>query len=550
MSERWGLVPDWVPGQPLKIQLKDLHLKPEGYRLTDQEKHGLDYPAYLYDLESHRTVETWRLVRNRKLPAFTHISHSWGGLKPLSWVNIQGVSWPMEMPSSLSVDKMIESLHRMVKGKYLWIDWLCIPQNDPRLMNQEIAKQGSIFKLCEKVSVIWWHEARAQVVGEAMERLQNRFKELDNSSRMTQDAAADRLGEVVEWFLQFSWCTSLWTLQETASMSECTIYSGYGYEINFYETILKQKVSLTKHLMLRWLNTAFLALRKYLLRVWNEYKGSVNNHMSYTRANDILTRLCILGLASNEDWTPQVLLCGSEGRRTMRPEDSVYAIMGFFGISIPIAYNINLVSLKTRFRYELLRKLGSALFMFEQIQEPRTPGGSLWPKKGATPTIKLSNVEYDEWPGPLQVRPSGEVITDYACLPLNRTEEIVSFYGYTVGYWGLDKYNRKGPSCNAARYEQKKIYWSPFDTENKPGLGEMIERLKRRDISNQTFVLLRKPDFQIISTGKWVSVALIVLHMGTNTFLRIGHILLERDYRRNVKVDVFLEAKTKQVVIC
>ncbi|KAK7926805.1 hypothetical protein PG985_003803 [Apiospora marii] len=106
-------------------------------------------PQFLYDIDQARTVEVTQGV-----PPYAVIRHSWGRWATGGKVQVQGVGWLVPQNIRFRVESLPSTLkdQRHSRGvfgniRYVWIDLLCIPQDEGyATRSEEIKKQAQIFR--------------------------------------------------------------------------------------------------------------------------------------------------------------------------------------------------------------------------------------------------------------------------------------------------------------------------------------------------------------------------------------------------------------------
>lgn len=110
--------------------------------LSPEEKIGLPY--YLWDIKNRMTVET-STFRDQQ-PNYMCISHTWGRWRKPSKVKLKGVGWLIPENTRFDVTTLPQLLEDADFGLgYIWLDLLCIPQDDSEIAKREIARQTCIF---------------------------------------------------------------------------------------------------------------------------------------------------------------------------------------------------------------------------------------------------------------------------------------------------------------------------------------------------------------------------------------------------------------------
>ena len=185
-------------------------------------------PKRLYDSLTDQTVlaEDWMF----KL-GFVAVSYTWGRWR-VGWHQEHGTPWqvptivrhksdnPVECKFQMAELKKV--LRRMPDVRFFWIDVLCIDQsNKGPEKDQEIAKQGAIFKEARGVLVYLWSidDGRHLVVAlrELGDTLSFYWKLSTGDNRQAAADWEDRhphIGTLGKALRNDPWFTSLWALQE------------------------------------------------------------------------------------------------------------------------------------------------------------------------------------------------------------------------------------------------------------------------------------------------------------------------------------------------
>ena len=197
-------------------------------------------PYFLWDVEEERTRTTVEIIE--QLPQggtlwYRAVSHTWGRWKKHDepCISLPGVPWAIPQNSKFNV----QDLPRLVKGlkcRYLWLDLLCIPQDEsnPKMLEiqkSEIARQATIFRHATQV-VAWLNDVKnwlwttatikwlcfrflkltgfhvddGGLLDELLERFPTGPIELFDQTRSLDPETLHQLPN--------PWFTSLWTLQE------------------------------------------------------------------------------------------------------------------------------------------------------------------------------------------------------------------------------------------------------------------------------------------------------------------------------------------------
>lgn len=88
-------------------------------------------------------------------PVYEAISYTWGDPTTTQLITLDQIT---HLPISENVAKMLRYFRRRGKSRYVWIDALCLDQNNHAEKSQQINRMDSIYRLAGKVK-IWLGEA-------------------------------------------------------------------------------------------------------------------------------------------------------------------------------------------------------------------------------------------------------------------------------------------------------------------------------------------------------------------------------------------------------
>lgn len=188
-------------------------------------------PKWLYDSITDQTVRAEDYMFEQ---GFLAISYTWGRWRLKGgWHQEPGTRWnvptilrhqagnPIECKFDMA--KLKELLCRMPDVRYFWIDVLCINQGDQNPeKNEEIAKQGAIFKAAKGVLVYLWSIDDGTQLAAAIRELGDVLRfyctlptGVDHQAAADWEDRQPHIGSFGKALRADPWFTSLWTLQET-----------------------------------------------------------------------------------------------------------------------------------------------------------------------------------------------------------------------------------------------------------------------------------------------------------------------------------------------
>lgn len=122
-------------------------IEPSPWLLSEDGNKGMPY--YLWDVKRKRTVVVHRL---REKPKYVAVSHTWGRWCKGASDFVKGVPWKVPQNTKFEVHNLPAILAAVPLGfSYIWLDYVCIPQNRSRQAIIEISRQATIFREASKV---------------------------------------------------------------------------------------------------------------------------------------------------------------------------------------------------------------------------------------------------------------------------------------------------------------------------------------------------------------------------------------------------------------
>ena len=202
---------------------------PGGSRYIGVENKGK--PKWLYDSVTNKTVRAEDYMFEQ---GYMAVSYTWGRWRLKGgWHQELGTPWdvptilrhqpgnPIECKFDMA--ELKEVLRRMPDVRYFWIDVLCINQGDQNPeKDEEIAKQGAIFKEARGVLVYLWSIDDGKQLAAALRELGDVLRfywtlpiGVDHQAAADWKDRQPHIGAFGKALQTDPWFTSLWTLQET-----------------------------------------------------------------------------------------------------------------------------------------------------------------------------------------------------------------------------------------------------------------------------------------------------------------------------------------------
>ncbi|KIV88176.1 hypothetical protein PV10_09097 [Exophiala mesophila] len=174
-------------------------------------------------------------ARLSQRPQYTALSYSWGSARDISrtdvFVNGQAFSVSINLASALST--LRRQGHQM-----LWVDAICINQNDPGEKSKEVTRMFSIYRIAAEV-VIWLGEGVAR--DKEVQELQKVAGEISEGvSRAEDDAILKMAIAGLRRLLMAPYWSRVWIIQEVAAARRTRVCWGrYRFELHVLETMIR-----------------------------------------------------------------------------------------------------------------------------------------------------------------------------------------------------------------------------------------------------------------------------------------------------------------------
>ncbi|KAE9365758.1 hypothetical protein N431DRAFT_429984 [Stipitochalara longipes BDJ] len=156
-------------------------------------------------------------------PQYVAVSYAWGDAGDTRNIALEGSL----VPIAVSLYGALEALRQKVSSVLVWVDALCIDQQNTNERTQQVRLMTNIYSAAESVAV--WLGPEDDDSELAMDLLRKVASEADNQekiSRLISSPTAQReLGAVVSLFERDYW-RRLWVVQEIFNATSITVYCG------------------------------------------------------------------------------------------------------------------------------------------------------------------------------------------------------------------------------------------------------------------------------------------------------------------------------------
>lgn len=288
-----------------------------------------DYNAQLHVSLQHVQISPYRQDgsrANREIPSarsstvsflataqvqYEAMSYAWGDQQPTERLTIKGSTLHRYIMIRPNVDIMLRHLRSSTQQRRLWIDALCINQNDLVEKGSQVRFMEEVYRQAKAI-VIWLGTPKDSpgTKDTTMRFFQQLVKYGPADSRQEEEQAAT--WAKLEAFLSRSWFTRRWTIQEALLAKQATILCG-SYIINFM--VFAKNAFLTAQRQPHLTPSISGALRK----LWIMYR---------------LRSAPVLEVRSD----PLRLLVDFSTADCMDARDRIYALNAISNVKVPVSY--------------------------------------------------------------------------------------------------------------------------------------------------------------------------------------------------------------------
>ena len=214
----------------------DQHTKEIRLMILDHGEAGTDISCRLIHtpLENH--------------PEYKALSYSWGEVRELCTIDVDGYAFGV----GPNLRAALQSIRHPRESTYLWVDAICINQEDIAERNYQVTIMHGIYQ--QAVQVIVWLGERSSDSDRAIDALEdNNFSRRvdlfppseDNSTEVKYTATAMATWEALSKFYTRSWWDRVWVLQEVVwAERDVTVMCG-SRELSL-ETLFQRSLPILK----------------------------------------------------------------------------------------------------------------------------------------------------------------------------------------------------------------------------------------------------------------------------------------------------------------
>jgi hypothetical protein len=171
------------------------------------------------------------------------ISYAWGSDTASATIEIYDPKSTTVMVMRPNVDTMLRHLRYEKKERRLWIDALCINQEDAKEKEKQVQFMSKIYEEADS-AIVWLGSTSG-----GLERVDTLFAEMGQSSQLQSTDLVPDMDRMLETLLSRPWFWRRWIVQEVLLAKQATLLCGtHSIDLMSFTTCLWK---LTQHMRLR-----------------------------------------------------------------------------------------------------------------------------------------------------------------------------------------------------------------------------------------------------------------------------------------------------------
>lgn len=330
-------------------------------------------------------------------PAYEALSYAWGTSAETILISIDG----RRAQITMSLQSALRHLRRQEEDRVLWIDAICIDQNNNQEKNHQVRMMTRIYESAHHV-VIWLGE-RSEHSGLALEKIMVASKSLNRRTHQSvtlQQVRADIFGPEA-WaallnLFDLEWWTRTWVVQEVAVAKQAILVCGK-------ESIPADSFDdgINNIHFIRWMDTR---------------RNGVAEEMGYTRTVKEM---------GNPGKDLLYLAQKCRKLRSTDPRDKLYALLGLATeMDFEIDYSLPVCTVYGKFVEACIERSGTLdILNFVRVIE-RDDLSSWIPDWTCIDFETL--IPYESWDKPPFFKASGDSVAEFESLPTTKRKRQVT----------------------------------------------------------------------------------------------------------------------------
>lgn len=297
--------------------------RPNHIRVLTVSQGGPDDPIECTLKSRPLTVPEASLPQLDRFDPYEALSYHWGSEEASSKIKIYTDNLPKTFPVRPNLHAALSQLRLPRKPRRLWIDAICINQNDNEEKNAQVSLMAEVFSKATSVCV-WLGEASedSNLALNFIDRIVN----LDDFDRLVVDRRTPQEWAALSSLMKRPWFNRRWVVQEIARAARATLYCGDAYvdwadfadAVSLFEAVESEEHAISKSIMRSELFNHipdFLGEIKFLGAT--RLVDASSNLFRKDKNGQVLERLLSL----------EALISNLSAFEASRPHDTIYAVL-------------------------------------------------------------------------------------------------------------------------------------------------------------------------------------------------------------------------------
>ena len=273
----------------------------------------------------HCTLTT-RPLKSTRHPTYEALSYHWGDGEPTEEIimNTKGKDFPDPFMVRPNLASALKQLRYRDRPRYLWIDAICINQDDNNERNVQVALMGGIYSGASEVCV-WLGDAGDY--SDLALSFVSRVVNLDDFDRLVADRRTPHEWTALSDLMKREWFSRRWVVQEIALAKSARLYCGgssadwsdFAVAVSLFEAVETEDRSISKTIQK---SEDYNRIPDYLGEI--QFLGATR----LVDATSNLFRKAKSGEVQEKLLTLEALVYNLSAFKTSRPHDIIYAVLG------------------------------------------------------------------------------------------------------------------------------------------------------------------------------------------------------------------------------
>ena len=272
----------------------------------------------------HCTLTT-RPLKSTQHPTYEALSYHWGDGEPTEEItlNTKGKDFPDPFMVRPNLASALKQLRYRDRHRYLWIDAICINQDDNSERNVQVALMDGVYGGASEVCV--WLGDADENSGLALSFI-SRVVILDDFDRLVADSRTPHEWAALSELMKREWFSRRWVVQEIALAKAARLYCGeasadwsdFAVAVSLFEAVETEDRSISKTIQR---SENFNRIPDFLGEI--QFLGATR----LVDATSNLFRKAKSGEVQEKLLTLEALVSNLSAFKASRPHDTIYAVL-------------------------------------------------------------------------------------------------------------------------------------------------------------------------------------------------------------------------------